>query len=64
MGVTEDGMIGWNHRLKGHEFEQTPCDSKGWGTWHAAWGPWYYKEWDTSQQLNNEQQGCSEKRYV
>ena len=48
MGVTEDGMIGWNHRLKGHEFEQTPCDSKGWGTWHAAGGPWYYKEWDTS----------------
>ena len=22
-GVTEDEMVGWHHRLKGHEFEQT-----------------------------------------
>ena len=20
-GVTEDGMVGWHHRLSGHEFE-------------------------------------------
>jgi len=23
-GVTEDEMVGWHHRLIGHEFEQTP----------------------------------------
>ena len=23
-GVTEDETVGWHHRLKGHEFEQTP----------------------------------------
>ena len=22
-GVTEDEMVGWNHQLNGHEFEQT-----------------------------------------
>ena len=29
--VTEDEMVGWHHRLNGHEFEQTPGDSKGQG---------------------------------
>ena len=28
-GMTEDEMVGWHHRLNGHEFEQTPGDSKG-----------------------------------
>ena len=23
-GMTEDEMVGWHHRLNGHEFEQTP----------------------------------------
>ena len=27
--ATEDEMIGWHHRLNGHEFEQTPGDSEG-----------------------------------
>ena len=22
--MTEDEMVGWHHRLSGHEFEQTP----------------------------------------
>ena len=22
--MTEDEMVGWHHRLNGHEFEQTP----------------------------------------
>ena len=25
-GTTEDEMVGWHHRLNGHEFEQTPGD--------------------------------------
>ena len=24
MGTREDEMVGWPHRLNGHEFEQTP----------------------------------------
>ena len=26
-GVTENEMVGWHHRLNGHEFKQTPRDS-------------------------------------
>ena len=28
-GSTEDEMVGWHHRLNGHEFKQTPGDSEG-----------------------------------
>ena len=28
---TEDEMLGWHHLLNGHEFEQTPGDSKAQG---------------------------------
>ena len=31
-GATEDETAGWHHRLNGHEFEQTPGDSKGQGS--------------------------------
>ena len=30
-GTTEDEMVGWHHRLDGHEFEQTPGDGEGHG---------------------------------
>ena len=30
--MTEDEMVGWHHRLSGHEFEQTREDSKGQGS--------------------------------
>ena len=48
-GMTEDEMVGWHHRLDGHEFEQTPGvgDVQGslaccspWGrswTWLSDW---------------------------
>ena len=29
--MTEDEMVGWHHRLIGHDFEQTPGDSEGQG---------------------------------
>ena len=29
-GTTEDEMVGWHHRLNGHEFEQAPGDGEGW----------------------------------
>ena len=30
MGMTEDEMVGWPHRLSGHEFEQASGDSEAW----------------------------------
>ena len=38
--MTEDKMVGWHHRLSGHEFEQTPGGSEGQGslTCCSAWG--------------------------
>ena len=29
-------MVGWHHQLNGHEFEQTPGDSKDREAWFAA----------------------------
>ena len=40
--MTEDEMVGWHHRLNGHDFEQTPGD-KGIATHSSilAWRiPW------------------------
>ena len=34
--MTEDEMVGWHHRLNGHEFEQTLEDNEGREAWHAA----------------------------
>ena len=31
-GMTEDEMVGWHHRLTGHEFEQTLGDGEGQGS--------------------------------
>ena len=31
-GATEEEMVGWHHRLNGHEFEQTLGDSEGQGS--------------------------------
>ena len=30
--MTEDEMVGWHHRLNGHEFEQAPGDGEGPGS--------------------------------
>ena len=30
--VTEDGMVGWHHRLNGHECELIPGDTEGQGS--------------------------------
>ena len=38
-GMTENEMVGWHHRLDGHEFEQTPGDSEGQGSL-ACCSPW------------------------
>ena len=45
-------MVGWHHRLNGHEFEQTPGDGEGQGSL-ACYSPWGHKQSDTTLQLNN-----------
>jgi len=47
-GATEDELIGWHHRLNGHEFEQTLGDSKGQGSLVCC-SPWGCKELDTTE---------------
>ena len=34
--TTEDEMVGWHHRLNGHEFEQAPGVGDGQGSWCAV----------------------------
>ena len=43
-------MVGWLHRLNGHEFEQAPGGSEGPGGL-ACCSPWGHKEWDTTERL-------------
>ena len=38
-GMTEDEMVGWHHRLNGHESEQTPGESEGQGSL-VCYSPW------------------------
>ena len=43
-GMTEDEMVGWHHRLNGHELEQAP----GVGDEQrnlACCSPWGLKQW-------------------
>ena len=42
-------MVGWHHRLNGHEFEQTLGNSEGQGR-PVCSSPWGCKELDTAEQ--------------
>ena len=50
--MTEDEMVGWHHRLNGHELEQTPRDGEGQGSLVYC-SPWGHKESDMTERLNN-----------
>ena len=50
-GTTEDEVVGWHHRLNGHEFEQTPGAGDGQGG-PACCSPWGSKESDMTERLN------------
>ena len=49
--MTEDEMVGWHHRLNGHEFGWTPGVGDG-QEGLACFSPWGRKESDTTEQLN------------
>ena len=50
-GTTEDEMVGWHHRLNGHEFDQAQGIGDGKGSL-ACCSPWFCKKSDTTKQLN------------
>ena len=50
-GTTEDEMAGWQHRLDGHEFGQTPGVGDGQGGL-ACCNSWGHQELDTTEWLN------------
>jgi len=50
-GTTEEEMVGWNHWLDGHEFEQALGVSDGQGGL-ACCIPWGHKQLDMTEQLN------------
>ena len=50
-GMTNDNMVGWHHRLDGHEFEKALGVSDAQGSLECC-SPWGCKESDTSERLN------------
>ena len=49
--MTEDEMVGWHHRLDGHESEQTLGAGDGQGSLGCC-SPRVCKESNTTEQLN------------
>ena len=50
--MTEDEMVGWHHRLNGHEFEQALGDGEGQGSLVCC-SPLGCKHSDMAKQLKN-----------
>ena len=51
-GTTEAEMVGWHHRLNGHEFELASRVGDGQGSQECC-GPWGCKELHVTEWLNN-----------
>ena len=49
--MTEDEMVGWHHRLHGHEFEQALGAGEAQGGLVYC-SPWGHKKSDTDDRLN------------
>ena len=48
-------MVGWHHRLSGHDFEQALGDGEGQGSL-ACCSTWGHKESDMTKQLNSDEE--------
>ena len=46
--MTEDEMVGWNHRLYAHEYDQAPGVGDGQGSLTCC-GSWGHKELDMTE---------------
>ena len=51
-------MVGWHHRLNGHEFEQALGDGKGQGSL-ACCSPWGSQSQNTPESLNNKKRNLT-----
>ena len=51
--MTQDEMVGWHHRLDGHEFEEALGVGDGQRSL-ACCSPWGHKESDMIERLNND----------
>ena len=60
--TTEDKMVGWHHRLDGHEFEQAP-EVEGQGSLVCC-NTWDLKELDTTEQLNWKEESSKEENLL
>ena len=49
--MTEDEMVGWHHRLNGHEFEHTPEVGDGQGGLVCC-SPWGHRQSDMTERLS------------
>ena len=49
--MMENEMVGWHHRLDGHEFEQALAGGDGQGSL-SCYSPWGHKESDKTELLN------------
>ena len=49
--MTEDKMLGWHHRLDGHEFEQAPRIGDGQES-PVCCSPWGHKDSYITERLN------------
>ena len=57
-------MVGWHHRLNGHEFEQTSENGEGQGSL-ACCSPRGHKELDTTERLNStDGTGCHDLSFL
>ena len=50
--MTEDEMVGWHHRLNGHDFEEALGNGESQGRLVCC-SPWGRKESDATYQLKN-----------
>ena len=62
---TEDEMVGWHHRLDGHDFEQASGVNDGQGSL-VCYSPQGHKELDMTEQLNwiEEPMCCIKTRFL
>ena len=57
-GTTEDEMVGWQHRLDGHEFKQAPGVGEGQNPILACCSLWGHRESDTTEWLKDSKNCC------
>ena len=61
--MAEDEIVGWHHRLDGHEFEQALGVGDGQRRLMCC-SPWGRKEADMTEQLNNSYPVSSKKFFL